>query len=77
MVSMRELEEGSDYVVLTKREFLRLFEPYLEPEQIFELLGGYYDGDAIHIWELGLEVGVERDEVVIKKEDWERIKSKL
>lgn len=71
------MEICDQYVVLDKSYFVQKFKKYLEPEQEYELLGGYYDGCEFDIPKLGITVGIENRDVVIRKEDWEKIKDKL
>ena len=66
-----------DFKLMSKHEFIQLFHDYLYPEQIGELMGGYYDGDTMLVHDLGIEVEVTPSWVLIKKEDWEKIKDKL
>lgn len=67
--------EVGDYVILSKEEFMRIFGRYLYPERLMEFRGGYYDGSTMMLWELGgIEVGVETYEVVMRKEDYVRLK---
>ena len=64
--------EVDGYIVLSKHEFLAQFGRFLNEEQYDEFLGGYYDGDTMHLWSLGIEVGVEANEVVFRREDYQK-----
>jgi len=65
-----------DTVLMDKWDFIKFFKRYLEPEQIDELLSGYYDGDIMTIHSLGIEVRVESLSVSIPREIYEKVKAR-
>jgi len=66
----------NDTVLMDKWGFIKLFKRYLEPEQVDELLRGYYDGDTMTIHPFGIEVRVESLSVSIPREIYEEVKKK-
>ena|GEM_PF-5659408 len=68
-------EWPSDLIIIRKESFIKLFGHLLEPEQIAELRGGYYDGDRMTVWlpDGTIEVGVEHGHVVITNRDYDRL----